>query len=69
MSILDKKLLPHNLFVSRKKKIETQVKATGIHMSEPPMIDKNNKLFFYSGQCDDKLSGCHRYSRLLYESL
>lgn len=46
MSILDKKLLPHNLFVSRKKKIETQVKATGIHMSEPPMIDKNNKLFF-----------------------
>lgn len=46
MSILDKKLLPKEWFVSRKKKREKVVKSTGIEISNPPEIDKNNKLLF-----------------------
>lgn len=46
MSLLDKKLLPKTLFISKKKKVENQIKATGINIIEPPFIDKNSRIFF-----------------------
>lgn len=46
MSILDKKFLPEEWFVSRKKKRENIVRSTGIDISTPPVIDKNSKLLF-----------------------
>lgn len=46
MSILDKKFLPENWFMSNKKKREKAVRTTGIDISNPPVIDKNSKLLF-----------------------
>jgi hypothetical protein len=46
MSVLDKKILPKEYFFSKKKKRDKVLKATGIDIGEPPVIDKNNKIFF-----------------------